>query len=85
MKKIEEPEFIVSSEELKKNREKALLRDMQKKEERKDKIELIGFVVIAIILITLGFVILHKMNNIAVDNCINQGGSVRFCNSNLRG
>ena len=29
MKKIDEPEFIVSSEELRKNRERALLRDEQ--------------------------------------------------------
>lgn len=85
MKRIEEPEFIVSSEELRKNRERALLRDKQLRDEKKDKIELIGFVVIAIIVITVGLVVLHKMNDKAVDNCINSGNSASFCNTHLRG
>lgn len=85
MKRIEEPEFIVSSEELRKNRERALLREELEREEKKNKIELIGFIVIAIIVITVGLVVLHKMNDKAVENCINNGGSARFCNYNLRG
>ena len=85
MKKIEEPEFIVSSEELRKNRERALLREELEREEKKNKIELIGFVVIAIIVITVGLVVLHKMNDKAVDNCINSGNSASFCNTHLRG
>ena len=85
MKRIEEPEFIVSSEELRKNRERALLREELEREEKKNKIELIGFVVIAIIVITVGLVVLHKMNDKAVDNCINSGNSASFCNTHLRG
>ena len=85
MKRIEEPEFIVSSEELRKNRERALLRDKQLRDEKKDKIELIGFIVIAIIVITVGLVVLHKMNDKAVENCINSGNSASFCNTHLRG
>ena len=85
MKRIEEPEFIVSSEELRKNRERALLRDKQLSDEKKDKIELIVFVVIAIIVIMVGLVVLHKMNDKAVDNCINNGNSASFCNTHLRG
>ena len=85
MKRIEEPEFIVSSEELRKNRERALLRDEQLRDERKGKIELIVFIVIAIIVITVGLVVLHKMNDKAVDNCINNGNSASFCNTHLRG
>ena len=85
MKRIEEPEFIVSSEELRKNRERALLREELEREEKKNKIELIGFVVIAIIVITVGLIVLHKMNDKAVDNCINNGGSASFCNAHLRG
>ena len=85
MKRIEEPEFIVSSEELRKNRERALLREELEREEKKNKIELIGFVVIAIIVITVGLVVLHKMNDKAVENCINSGNSASFCNTHLRG
>lgn len=85
MKRIEEPEFIVSSEELRKNRERALLREELEREEKKNKIELIVFVVIAIIVITVGLVVLHKMNDKAVENCINNGNSASFCNYNLRG
>ena len=85
MKRIEEPEFIVSSEELRKNRERALLREELERDEKKDKIELIVFVVIAIIVITIGLVVLHKMNDKAVENCINSGNSASFCNTHLRG
>ena len=82
---MKKEEWIVSPEELKKNRERALLRDEQIKEEKKNKIELIVFVVIAIIVITIGLVVLHKMNDKAVDNCINSGNSASFCNAHLRG
>ena len=82
---MKKEEWIVSPEELKKNRERALLRDKQLKNEKKNKIELIGFVVIAIIVITIGLVVLHKMNDKAVDNCINSGNSASFCNTHLRG
>ena len=85
MKRIEEPEFIVSSEELRKNRERALLRDQQLREEKKNKIELIVFVVIAITLITVSIIFIHKMDDKAVDNCINNGNSASFCNANIRG
>lgn len=82
---MKKEEWIVSPEELKKNRERALLRDRQLREEKKNKIELIVFVVIATVLITIGLVVLHKMNDKAVDNCINNGNSASFCNANLRG
>ena len=82
---MKKEEWIVSPEELKKNRERALLRDEQLRDERKGKIELIVFIVIAIIVITVGLVVLHKMNDKAVENCINNGGSASFCNTHLRG
>ena len=82
---MKKEEWIVSPEELKKNRERALLRDQQLRDERKDKIELIGFFVIAIIVITVGLVVLHKMNDKPVDNCNNSGNSASFCNTHLRG
>lgn len=82
---MKKEEWIVSPEELKKNRERALLRDKQLREEKKNKIELIGFVVIATVLITIGIIFIHKMDNKAIDNCINNGNSASFCNYNLRG
>ena len=82
---MKKEEWIVSPEELKKNRERALLRDQQLREEKKNKIELIVFVVIATVLITVGLVVLHKMNDKAVENCINNGKSASFCNTHLRG
>ena len=82
---MKKEEWIVSPEELKKNRERALLRYEQLRNERKDKIELIGFVAISIIVITVGLVVLHKMNDKAVENCINSGNSASFCNTHLRG
>ena len=47
--------------------------------------ELIVFVVIAITLITVSIIFIHKMNDKAVDNCINNGNSASFCNANIRG
>ena len=82
---MKKEEWIVSPEELKKNRERALLRDKQLRDEKKDKIELIVFVVIATIVITIGIIFMHKMNDKAVDNCINNGNSASFCNTHLRG
>ena len=82
---MKKEEWIVSSEELKKNRERALLRDQQLREEKKNKIELIVFVVIAITLITVSIIFIHKMDDKAVENCINNGNSASFCNTHLRG
>ena len=78
-------EWIVSSEELKRNREKALLKDKQLIDEKKEKIELIAFAVIAIILITISIIFINKMDDKAVNNCINNGNSANFCNKNIRG
>ena len=82
---MKKEEWIVSPEELKKNRERALLREELERDEKKDKIELIVFVVIAITLITVSIIFIHKMNDKAVDNCINNGNSASFCNTHLRG
>ena len=82
---MKKEEWIVSPEELKKNRERALLRDQQLREEKKNKIELIGFVAIAIILITISIIFINKMDDKVVNNCINNGNSANFCNKNIRG
>lgn len=82
---MEKEEWIVSSEELKRNREKALLKDKQLIDEKKEKIELIAFAIIAIILITISIIFINKMDDKAVKNCINNGNSANFCNKNIRG
>ena len=85
MLKMTKEEWIVSSEELKRNREKALLKDKQLMDEKKEKIELIAFAVIAIILITISIIFINKMDNKVIKNCINNGNSANFCNKNIRG
>lgn len=82
---MKEEEWIVSNEELKRNREKALLRDKQLTDEKKEKIELIAFAIIAIILIIISIIFINKMDNKVVKNCINNGNSASFCNKNIRG
>lgn len=82
---MKKEEWIVNSEELKRNREKALLRDKQLIDEKKEKIELIAFAVIAIILIIISIIFINKMDNKIVKNCINNGNSANFCNKNIRG
>lgn len=82
---MEKEEWIVSSEELKRNREKALLKDKQLIDEKKEKIKLIAFAIIAIILITISIIFINKMDDKAVKNCINNGNSANFCNKNIRG
>lgn len=85
MKKIDEPEFIVSSEELRKNREKALLRDEQIKEEKDEKNTLITLAVLGVIIVILIIKVLMAMSDRAVENCIDFGNSESFCNAHLRG
>ena len=78
-------EWIVSSEELKRNRERALLKDEQLRYEKKNKIKLITFAIIAIILIIISIIFINKMDDKVVKNCINNGNSANFCNKNIRG
>lgn len=85
MKKIDEPEFIVSSEELRRNRERALLRDEQIKEEKDEKNTLIALVVLGVIIIILIIKVLMAMSDRAVESCVNSGNSESFCNTHLRG
>ena len=82
---MEKEEWIVNSEELKRNREKALLRDEQLINEKKEKIELIAVAIIAIILIIISIIFINKMDDKVVKNCINNGNSANFCNKNIRG
>ena len=85
MKKIDEPEFIVSSEELRRNRERALLKDEQIKEEKDEKNTLITLLILGAIIVILIIKILVAMSDRAVESCINGGNSESFCNAHLRG
>lgn len=85
MKKIDEPEFIVSSEELRRNRERALLRDEQLKDEKDEKNTLITLLILGAIIVILIIKILVAMSDRAVESCINSGNSESFCNAHLRG
>lgn len=85
MKKIDEPEFIVSLEELRRNRERALLRDEQIQEEKDEKNTLITLLILGAIIVILIIKILVAMSDRAVESCINGGNSESFCNAHLRG
>lgn len=79
-----EPEFIVSSEELKKNQKRAIAREAQlKKEKKKDLIEKI-MLVIAIVMIPILFMIINIQYKKGVEECVNAGHDRTFCEVGLQ-
>jgi len=83
MNKINEPEFIVSPEELKKNQERAMLKEQNLKEEKNDKIKsIIALIVIIGSLIVLA-VSINNMTINAIEKCIAGGNSETFCRVEL--
>lgn len=85
MKRIDEPEFIVSSEELRKNRERALLRDKQIKEEKEEKTRLIVLGILLLIIVAMIIKLTIVIEDKAVKSCIEFGNGESFCNAHLRG
>jgi hypothetical protein len=79
MKKIEEPEFIVSSEELKRNRERAILREEIQREEKKEKIITIIGLIVGIVMIIAFFKLLSVVNTRDYNTCLSNGGSEQIC------
>ena len=79
MKRIEEPEFIVSSEELRKNRERAILREGLEREEKKEKIITIVGLIVGIVIIILFFKLLSVVNTRDYNTCLANGGSEQIC------
>ena len=71
MKKIDEPEFIVSSEELRRNRERALLKDEQIKEEKDEKNTLITLLILGAIIVILIIKILVAMSDVLMVGIVN--------------
>lgn len=80
-----EQEWIVNPEELRKNRERALLRDELKKQKKEDKKTIITIIILCIITILIIGRLLIITGNNAVEHCVKSGNSVEFCNANLRG
>ena len=79
MKRIEEPEFIVSSEELRKNREKAILREELEREEKKENIITIVGLIVGIVIIILLFKLLSVANTRDYNTCLANGYSEQIC------
>lgn len=79
MKRIEEPEFIVSSEELRKNRERAILREELEREEKKENIITIVGLIVGIVIIILLFKLLSVINTRDYNTCLANGGSEQIC------
>lgn len=82
--KEKEPEFIISTEELKRNQERAYAREYYEKKEKEDKKVTVILALLAVIMIIILAVSLKKYTEKNVDNCINAGNSEYFCNVNLR-
>lgn len=83
MKKIDEPEFIVSSEELKRNQERSYEREYYLKQEKQDKIVTITIIVLAILMLILTGYALSKQYSKGLEMCISGGNSESFCRANL--
>lgn len=79
MKRIEEPEFIVSSEELKRNRARALLREEIQREDKKEKIITIVALIVGIVMIIAFFKLLSVVNTRDYNTCISKGVSAHVC------
>ena len=79
-----EPEFIVSSEELKKKQKRAIAREAQlKKEKKEDLIEKI-MLAIAIVMIPILFMIINIQYKKGVEECVNAGHDRTFCEVGLQ-
>lgn len=83
MKKISEPEFIVSPAELKRNQKRAMLKEQDLKEEKNDKVKsIIALIIIIGSLIVLA-VSINNMTINAIEKCVAGGNSRTFCESEL--
>lgn len=76
---MKKEEWIVSPEELKKNRERALLREEMQREEKKEKITTIIVLILGILMMISFFKILSVMNTRDYNTCLSNGGSEQIC------
>ena len=81
--KEKEPEFIVSSEELKRNQERSYEREYYLKQEKQDKTVTITIIVLAILMLILTGYALNKQYKEGLEMCVNGGNSESFCKANL--
>lgn len=83
MEKNNEPEFIVSPEDLKKNQERAYAREYYAKKEKQDKIVTVVIIVLAIVMVVLSIKALNSYFKKDIDSCIKAGNTEYFCRINL--
>lgn len=82
--KEKEPEFIVSTEELKRNQDRSYVREyLEKKEKRENRFEkfiyILGGIMVVMIIIALNV----QYRN-AVEECVEFGNSRTFCEEHLQ-
>lgn len=79
------PEFIVSTEELKKNQERSYAREYYRKQAIQDKIVTAIILILAVTMIVILLMFLNKYTEKNINYCIKNGNSEYFCNTHLRG
>ena len=79
------PEFIVSTEELKKNQERSYAREYYRKQAIQDKIVTAIILILAVAMIVILAMSLNKYTEKNINHCIENGNSEYFCNTHLRG
>lgn len=84
MKKIDEPEFIVSSEELKRNQQRVYEREAQQEQEKKENLIEKMMLAVGIIMIVVLTMILNVEYKKGVEKCVDGGNDRTFCEVNLR-
>jgi hypothetical protein len=82
-----EREFIISSEELKKNQERVLkaeaeARRIEEEEKREHQISVIA-ICFGIIFLIIAAIFIFDSGKKGVENCVNAGHTVNFCESAL--
>lgn len=84
MKKINEPEFIISPEELKANQERSYTREYRKKKAKRDNILRKLMWLLYGIIVVLFIVILNVQYKNAVEECVAFGNDRTFCEEGLQ-
>jgi hypothetical protein len=84
MKKINEPEFIVSPAELKANQERSYAREYREKKSKRDNILRKLMWLLYGIIVVLFIVILNVQYKNAVEECVAFGNNRTFCEEGLR-
>lgn len=73
--KNKEPEWIVSPEELKRNQERALMKERKEKYDRNQTI----LIIVGIIVFALILYMISAINKDIIERCIEAGNTLGFC------